>query len=102
MHVLDSRRRKRCCTGSQTPFRARDARPVLGTNNLHVNSWVASQAIPFRDISIYKILRDLPEAFSQIMRYSTVRVLSGELSPNQPKGRDFLKSLGMFLSYRFV
>ena len=62
MHVLDSRKRKSCYTGSQTPFRARDAGPVFGTDNPSLNSWVTDRPIPFGDMSIYKIRRDSPEA----------------------------------------
>jgi hypothetical protein len=45
MHVLDSRKRKSCYTGSQMPFRAPDARPVFGTDNPSLNSWVADRPI---------------------------------------------------------
>ena len=55
MHVLGSRKRKPYYTGSQTPFRARDARPVPGTDNSSVSSWAVET------ISIDTILRDLPE-----------------------------------------
>ena len=72
MHVLDSRKRKSCYTGSQTPFRARDARPVFGTDNPSLNSW-ANRPVPFGDMSIYKILRDSPEAsFSSILQHTVV------------------------------
>src|SRR5436309_14416963 len=61
MHVLDSRKRKSCYTGSQTPFRARDAGPVLGTDNPSLNSW-ADRPVPFGDMWIYEIRGDWPEA----------------------------------------
>jgi len=51
MHVLGSRKRQPYCTGSQTPFRARDARPVPGTDNPSVNSWAVDKVIPFSDFS---------------------------------------------------
>ena len=41
--------------------------------NPSLNSWVADKAISFRNISVYKILRDLPEAsFSSILQHTVV------------------------------
>ena len=47
MHVLGSRKRKPYSTGSQTPFRASDARPVTGVDNSGVNSKLTAILHPY-------------------------------------------------------
>src|SRR5439155_22890605 len=80
--------------------------------NPSLNSWVADKAISFRNISVYKILRDLPEAsFSSILEHTIVTpdtplantarltACDGDHAQGGPLGA-FLSSLGRSAAHR--